>query len=156
MPICEENENSPNYSSPQTTPIHLSKTLSENLLQKRCLINSVQDAVEQIMQYFAPASTEHELEQLGDAKINPACAKLTLSALCPALYAVLSDGLKPNLETSFGAINNSVWQVVEASAQQGPLTKPLNELVMRINSEDAISEGLVKFNAFVFGLLNVR
>lgn len=88
---------------------------------------------------------------------------------------MLSDGLKPCLETSFGAINNSVWQVVEASSQQGPLTKALNDLVMRINSEDVISEGLgkwqsftwlvpqvpdvifaVKFNAFIFGLLNVR
>lgn len=156
MTICEENENSPNYSSPQTTPIHLNKTLSDNLIHKRSLINSVQDAVEQIMNYFAPASTEDELERLGDAQIYPDCAKLALTTLCPALYAVLSDGLKPSLETSFGAINNSVWQVVEASGQQGPLTKPLNELVMRINSEDAISEGLVKFNAFVFGLLNVR
>lgn len=46
--------------------------------------------------------------------------------------------------------------MVEASAQQGPLTKSLNELVMRINSEDVMTEGVVKFNAFVFGLLNVR
>lgn len=156
MPICEENENSPNYSSPQTTPTHISKNSSDSLIQKRYLINSVREAVEQIMNYFAPASTELELQQFGDASINPICAKLTLSLLCPALYAVLSDGLKPSLETSFGTIHNSVWQVVEASAQQGPLTKPLNELVMRINSEDAISEGLIKFNAFVFGLLNVR
>ncbi|KAG5887717.1 hypothetical protein JTB14_020019 [Gonioctena quinquepunctata] len=156
MPICEENENSPNYSSPQTTPIHLSKTLSDNLIQKRSLISAVTDSVEQLMHHFSLASNQTELNALGDASLNPACAKLALTTLCPALYAVLSDGLKPSLQTSFGAINNSVWQVVEASAQQGPLTKALNELVMRINSEDAITEGLVKFNAFVFGLLNVR
>ncbi|KAJ8961767.1 hypothetical protein NQ318_021368 [Aromia moschata] len=143
MPICEENENSPNYSTPQTTPIHHNKNPADyNLVQKRSLINAVTDSL--------------ELNALGDSTLNPACAKLALTTLCPALYAVLSDGLKPCLETSFGAINNSVWQVVEASAQQGPLTKALNELVMRINSEDAITEGLVKFNAFVFGLLNVR
>ncbi|KAJ8956774.1 hypothetical protein NQ314_006649 [Rhamnusium bicolor] len=157
MPICEENENSPNYSSPHTTPIHHSKMSPEyNLVQKRSLINAITDAVEQIMHHFSPASNQMELNALGDASLNPACAKLALTTLCPALYAVLSDGLKPSLETSFGAINNSVWQVVEASAQQGPLTKALNELVMRINSEDVITEGLVKFNAFVFGLLNVR
>lgn len=156
MPICEENENSPKYSSPQTTPVHIRKTLSDGLIEKRYLINSVQEAVEKIMAYFAPAATELELQHLGNAEANPQCAKLALSLLCPALYAVLSDGLKPSLETSFGAITNSVWQVVEASAQQGPLTKPLNELVMRVNSEDAITEGLVKFNAFIFGLLNVR
>ncbi|KAJ8915224.1 hypothetical protein NQ315_015447, partial [Exocentrus adspersus] len=157
MPICEENENSPNYSSPQTTPIHQSKTAADyNLVQKKSLINAVTDAVEQLMHHFSAASDQIELNALGDSNLNPACAKLALTTLCPALYAVLSDGLKPCLETSFGAINNSVWQVVEASAQQGPLTKALNDLVMRINSEDVITEGLVKFNAFVFGLLNVR
>lgn len=82
----------------------------------------------------------------GDSAIDPTSAKLALTTLCPALYAVFSDGLKPCLETSFGAINNSVWQVVEASSQQGPLTKALNDLVMKINSEDVISEGLGEFN----------
>ncbi|XP_066157352.1 uncharacterized protein [Euwallacea fornicatus] len=156
MTICEENENSPNYSSPQATPIRLCKTASDNYVQKRSLINGVLDAVDQVMQHFSPASDQQELNVLGDSSVNPASAKLTLTTLCPALYAVLSDGLKPCLETSFGAINNSVWQVVEASSQQGPLTKALNDLVMKINSEDVISEGLVKFNAFIFGLLNVR
>ncbi|XP_068912211.1 serine-rich adhesin for platelets isoform X4 [Tenebrio molitor] len=154
MPICEESEGSPNYSSPQTTPVH--KQQSSDLVEKRSLMNAVTDAVEQLVNHFRSASNQAELNMLGDSGINPSCAKLALSTLCPALYAVLSDGLKPSLESSFGAINNSVWQVVEASAQQGPLTKALNELVMRINSEDAITEGLVKFNAFVFGLLNVR
>ncbi|CAH2006314.1 unnamed protein product [Acanthoscelides obtectus] len=152
--INEENENSPNYSSPQTTPIHTVKTsFSDILAQKRSLINAVADAVEQIMVHFSPATNQSDLNALG---ANPACAKLALNVLCPAVYAVLSDGLKPCLETSFGAITNSVWQVVEASSQQGPLTKALNDLVMRINSEDTISEGLTKFNSFVFGLLNVR
>ncbi|KAL1492038.1 hypothetical protein ABEB36_012540 [Hypothenemus hampei] len=156
MTICEENENSPNYSSPQATPVHLCKAPSDNYVQKRSLINGVLDAVEQVMQNFSPASNQEELNNLGDSSINPASAKLVLNTLCPAIYAVLSDGLKPCLETSFGAITNSVWQVVEASAQQGPLTKALNDLVMKINSEDVMSEGLVKFNAFIFGLLNVR
>ncbi|CAG9864129.1 unnamed protein product [Phyllotreta striolata] len=156
MPITEENENSPISYSRQTTPVHLNKHLSDNLVQKRSLIVSLTDSVEQVMHHFSLASNQIELNTLGDSNSNPACAKLLLSTLCPALYAVLSDGLKPSLETNFGAINNSVWQVVEASAQQGPLTNALNELVMRINGEDAVTEGLVKFNAFVFGLLNVR
>ncbi|KAJ3641779.1 hypothetical protein Zmor_028257 [Zophobas morio] len=153
MPICEESEGSPNYCSPQATPIHKQNL---NLVEKRSLVNAVTDAVEQLINHFSSATNQADLNALGDSSMNPSCAKLALSTLCPALYAVLSDGLKPSLESSFGAINNSVWQVVEASAQQGPLTKALNELVMRINSEDAITEGLVKFNAFVFGLLNVR
>ncbi|XP_046684117.1 uncharacterized protein LOC124369951 isoform X3 [Homalodisca vitripennis] len=83
-------------------------------------------------------------------------SSVALSALCPALYSLLSDGLKPSLDTPFGDINNSVWQVVEASAQQGPMTKALNELVLKLNSEDVLTEGVVKFNAFIFGLLNVQ
>ncbi|KAF5277375.1 hypothetical protein FQA39_LY06188 [Lamprigera yunnana] len=155
-PICEEGETSPeNYSSPHMTPMH-TRTQTYDLNQKRLLVSAVTDAVEKLIHHFSPAPNQSTLITLGDSNYNPLCAKIALSSLCPAIYAVLSDGLKENLETSFGPISNSVWQVVEASAQQGPLTKALNDLVMRINSEDAISEGLVKFNAFVFGLLNVR
>lgn len=35
----------------------------------------------------------------------------------------------------------------------GPMTKALNELVVKLNSEDVLTEGVVKFNAFIFGLL---
>ncbi|KAK4883199.1 hypothetical protein RN001_006518 [Aquatica leii] len=155
-PICEEGENSPeNYGSPQVTPTHTRKQ-TYDLNQKRLLVSAVTDAVEKLIHHFSPAANQSDLITLGDSNYNPVCAKIALTSLCPAIYAVLSDGLKPNLETSFGPISNSVWQVVEASSQQGPLTKALNDLVMRINGEDAITEGLVKFNAFVFGLLNVR
>lgn len=65
MTICEENENSPNYSSPQATPVHLCKTASDNYVQKRSLINGVLDAVEQVMQHFSPASDQQELNALG-------------------------------------------------------------------------------------------
>lgn len=92
IPITEESEHSPNYASPQTTPIHLTKTLSDNLIQKRSLISSVTESIQQIMQHFSPASNQIELNALGDAELNPAIAKLTLGTLCPALYAVLSDG----------------------------------------------------------------
>ncbi|XP_048513456.1 uncharacterized protein LOC105688579 isoform X2 [Athalia rosae] len=84
------------------------------------------------------------------------CAQLCLTNLCPALYAIMSDGLRPNINSTFGPLTNSVWQVVEASSQQGPLTKTLNELVQKINGEDFITEGMLKFHAFVFGLLNLR
>nr|XP_022919540.1 uncharacterized protein LOC111428305 isoform X2 [Onthophagus taurus] len=151
MAICEEGETSPeSYSSPLATP------QKYDVNQKRNLVTTVGESVERLMQHFSSATNQNELNTIGDSELNPSCAKLTLNTLCPALYTLLSDGLKSSIETSFGAINNSVWQVVEASAQQGPLTKALNELVMRINGEDTLSEGLVKFNAFVFGLLNVR
>ncbi|KAL5244694.1 hypothetical protein ACI65C_012104 [Semiaphis heraclei] len=80
---------------------------------------------------------------------------IVLDVLCPALYALFSENLKSVLETSFGSVNNSVWQVIEASSQQGVLSSALNELTAKVNNELALNEGVMKFNAFIFGLLNV-
>ncbi|XP_025413860.1 uncharacterized protein LOC112685991 isoform X4 [Sipha flava] len=80
---------------------------------------------------------------------------VVLDVFCPALYALFSENLKSVLETSFGSVNNSVWQVIEASSQQGVLSSALNELTAKINNELALNEGVMKFNAFIFGLLNV-
>ncbi|VVC43433.1 Hypothetical protein CINCED_3A003902 [Cinara cedri] len=80
---------------------------------------------------------------------------VVLDVLCPALYALFSENLKSVLETSFGSVNNSVWLVIEAASQQGVLSSALNELTVKINNELALNEGVMKFNAFIFGLLNV-
>ncbi|XP_041989178.1 uncharacterized protein LOC121740516 isoform X7 [Aricia agestis] len=153
IPICEEGEVTPDdFTSPTQQDGRLKYDI--DISQKRALVSNVTDAVEMLIQHFAPATDQAELAFLGDSKQSPACAKIALNALCPALYAIFRDGLKENIETSFGAVNNSVWQMVEATARQGPITKSLNELVLRINSEDAVTEGLVKFNAFILGLLN--
>lgn len=113
------------------------------------MISSTSKAVDLLLKYWNAEPTN------GRQNYNDKneCAQLCLSNLCPALYAIMSDGLKPHLQSTFGPIANSVWQVVEASAQQGPLTKTLNELVQKINGEDIITEGMLKFHAFVFGLL---
>ncbi|XP_060802339.1 uncharacterized protein LOC106137672 isoform X2 [Amyelois transitella] len=154
IPICEEAETSPDEFG---SPVHQEGRGKYDFIdvsQKRALVSNVTDAVEMLIQHFSPATDQVELAFLGDSKQSPACAKIALNALCPALYAIFRDGLKESIETSFGAVNNSVWQMVEATARQGPITKSLNELVLRINSEDAVTEGLVKFNAFILGLLN--
>ncbi|KAL4711421.1 hypothetical protein ACJJTC_016175 [Scirpophaga incertulas] len=156
IPICEEGEVSPDeYSGPIN---HDGRTKYDliDISQKRALVSNVTDAVEMLIQHFSPAIDQAELAFLGDSKQSPACAKIALNALCPALYAIFRDGLKESIETSFGSVNNSVWQMVEATARQGPITKSLNELVLRINSEDAVTEGLVKFNAFILGLLTAQ
>ncbi|KAM3967086.1 LOW QUALITY PROTEIN: uncharacterized protein ACR2FA_011936 [Aphomia sociella] len=156
IPICEEAEVSPDeYGSPVLQDGR-GKYDFIDVSQKRALVSNVTDAVEMLIQHFSPATDQAELAFLGDSKQSPACAKIALNALCPALYAIFRDGLKDSIETSFGAVNNSVWQMVEATARQGPITKSLNELVLRINSEDAVTEGLVKFNAFILGLLNAQ
>ncbi|PNF18760.1 hypothetical protein B7P43_G03348 [Cryptotermes secundus] len=166
MPIREESDSSPDgYASPPSEGTRVSvvpsisvaqRPIPVDLAQKRALVTAVSDAVEQMICHFSAAENQAHCSMLGDSTHTPACAQLALSKLCPALYAVLSDGLHPTLDTAFGSIQNSVWQVVEASAQQGLMTKALNDLVLRLNGEDVLTEGLMKFNAFVFGLLNVR
>ncbi|XP_076655206.1 uncharacterized protein LOC143360348 isoform X3 [Halictus rubicundus] len=123
-----------------------------DLDDKRKMILSVNKAVDLLLKYWNGESI-HSRQNYGD---KSECAQICLSHLCPALYAIMSDGLKPHLNSTFGPITNSVWQVVEASSQQGPVTKTLNELVQKINGEDVITEGMLKFHAFVFGLLNLR
>lgn len=113
------------------------------------MILSANKAVDLLLKYWNGESM-HSRQNYNDKN---ECAQICLSSLCPALYAIMSDGLKPHLHSTFGPITNSVWQVVEASSQQGPLTKTLNELVQKINGEDVITEGMLKFHAFVFGLL---
>ncbi|KAL0271791.1 UNVERIFIED_CONTAM: hypothetical protein PYX00_008782 [Menopon gallinae] len=132
----------------ETTPTESPKKTAESgcfLLHKRELIFDVKNAVEKIIHRSA----------INNDKLLEDLSNLCLHHLCPSLYAVLSDGLKEEIDTPFGAIRNSVWGVIEASSQQGPLTETLNHLVQRLNRDDVLSEGLVKFNAFVFGLLNV-
>ncbi|XP_013173892.1 PREDICTED: uncharacterized protein LOC106122468 isoform X6 [Papilio xuthus] len=157
IPICEEGEVSPDeFNKPITHQEGRPKYDVIDISQKRALVSNVTDAVEMLIQHFSPATDQAELTFLGDSKHSPACAKIALNALCPALYAIFRDGLKESIETSFGAVDNSVWQMLEATARQGPITKSLNELILRINSEDAVTEGLVKFNAFILGLLNAQ
>ncbi|XP_034950723.1 uncharacterized protein [Chelonus insularis] len=120
-----------------------------NLEEKQKMINSVSKAVDLLIKYWN-SQMDSRVQDKNE------CAQICLKNLCPALYAIMSDGLRPHLNSIFGPISNSVWQIVEASSQQGPLTKTLNELVQKINGEDFITEGMLKFHAFIFGLLNLR
>lgn len=123
-----------------------------DLNDKRKLMWPVKKAVDVLLKYWHSEPVRSR-QSYND---NNECSQICLQHLCLPLYAIMSDDLKPQLNSTFGPIANSVWQVVEASSQQGPLTKTLNELVQKINSEDLITEGMLKFHAFVFGLLNLR
>lgn len=120
---------------------------STNIDDKKKMMSFVTKAVDMLLKHTSDLRRDFDRNE---------CAQICLSNLCPALYAIMSDGLKPHINSTFGPISNSVWQVVEASAQQSPLTNTLNELVQKINSEDFMTEGMLKFHAFVFGLLNLR
>lgn len=57
---------------------------------------------------------------------------VVLDVLCPALYALFSENIRSVLETSFGSVNNSVWQVLEASSQQGSFISYYNHSILSI------------------------
>lgn len=58
--------------------------------------------------------------QLGDSRLSPDVGYLLLHTLCPALYALVEDGLKPfQKDVITGQRKNSPWSVVEASVKAG-------------------------------------
>jgi len=79
--------------------------------------------------------------------------------LCPALIAIMKDGLKPEVITSFGKMQTNVWRVVEALIRQGPSFGgggATSDLVMLLNAKfPAVGEDHRKFFGFVAGLLNM-
>jgi hypothetical protein len=77
------------------------------------LVCAVRAAVEQVLTHYSQPQ-----QAQGDAGAH----HLALQALCPAIFSLLVDGLKPQVDTVFGPVTNSTWRVVEASAQQGEIT----------------------------------
>ncbi len=57
--------------------------------------------------------------KLGNTAQSPEVGNLVLKHLCPAIYALVQDGLNPHVRSLFGKMKNSVWRVVEASAEAG-------------------------------------
>ena len=110
-------------------------------------------AVERLLLYQdGDPSSSSSTQQLSSA----ASARCILfHELCPALYAILEDGLKPEVITSFGRMRTSVWRVVEALTRQGPSAAQTTcDLVMLLNTRfEAQGEDERKFAGFVAGLL---
>ena len=77
--------------------------------------------------------------------------------LCPALMSVMRDGLKPEVITSFGRMQTSVWRLIEALTRQGPSMgggTATSDLVMLLNAKFAAAgEDHRKFAGFITGLL---
>lgn len=59
--------------------------------------------------------------RLGSSADTPEIGELVLSTLCPAVYKVVSDGLKTYLAgvQVFGRVQVTIWKLTEASAEQG-------------------------------------
>lgn len=59
--------------------------------------------------------------RLGSSADTPDIGDLALSRLCPAIYRVINDGLKPHLTgvQVFGRVQVTAWKLAEASVEQG-------------------------------------
>uniref|UniRef100_A0A8C0IYM5 RUN domain-containing protein n=1 Tax=Chelonoidis abingdonii TaxID=106734 RepID=A0A8C0IYM5_CHEAB len=74
--------------------------------------------VEKLIAHFSTARSLVQKTQLGDSWLSPDVSYLLLSTLCPALYALVEDGLKPfQKDIIMGQRRSSPWSVVEASVK---------------------------------------
>ncbi|XP_071988906.1 AP-4 complex accessory subunit RUSC2 isoform X2 [Engystomops pustulosus] len=133
------------------------EAVSIDLLQKRGLVKAVNTAVDLVVAHFGTSRDPGVKAKLGNSSVSPNIGHLILKYLCPAIRDILSDGLKPCvLDLIIGQRRNMPWTVVEASTQLGPSTKLLHTLCLKVNQYSELSNHNLRFNAFIFGLLNIR
>uniref|UniRef100_A0A8C5P6W4 RUN and SH3 domain containing 2 n=1 Tax=Leptobrachium leishanense TaxID=445787 RepID=A0A8C5P6W4_9ANUR len=139
------------------SPDGSAESLSIDLVQKRGLVKAVNLAVDLIVAHFGTSRDPGVKAKLGNSSVSPNIGHLVLKYLCPAVRDILSDGLKPwVLNVIVGQRRNRPWTVVEASTQLGPSTKLLHNLCHKVNQYPELSNHNLRFNAFIFGLLNIR
>lgn len=123
--------------------------------QKKSLLIAVGSSVEKIISHFNTSRNQVQKAQLGDSRLSPVLGYLLLNHLCPSLYSLLGDGLKPyQKDVIIGRRRLSPWSLVEASTKTGPEAVQL--LVSKVNRLTQLRDPLRKFNAFIFGLLNMK
>ncbi|XP_036852463.1 AP-4 complex accessory subunit RUSC2 isoform X3 [Manis javanica] len=134
-----------------------SEAISIDLLQKKGLVKAVNTAVDLIVAHFGTSRDPGVKAKLGNSSVSPNVAHLVLKYLCPAVRAVLEDGLKAFvLDVIIGQRKNMPWSVVEASTKLGPSTKVLHGLYNKVSQFPELTSHTMRFNAFILGLLNVR
>ncbi|XP_051498989.1 AP-4 complex accessory subunit RUSC2 isoform X3 [Apus apus] len=133
------------------------ESVSIDLLQKKGLVKAINTAVDLIVAHFGTSRDPGVKAKLGNSSVSPNVGHLILKYLCPAVRDILSDGLKAYvLDMIIGQRRNIPWSVVEASTQLGPSTKLLNSLYSKISQYTELTNHTMRFNAFIFGLLNIR
>ncbi|XP_039399381.1 iporin isoform X3 [Mauremys reevesii] len=133
------------------------ESISIDLLQKKGLVKAINTAVDLIVAHFGTSRDPGVKAKLGNSSVSPNVGHLILKYLCPAIRDILSDGLKAYvLDVIIGQRKNTPWSVVEASTQLGPSTRALHGLHSRISQFAELTSHSMRFNAFIFGLLNVR
>uniref|UniRef100_A0A8C8B934 RUN and SH3 domain containing 1 n=1 Tax=Otus sunia TaxID=257818 RepID=A0A8C8B934_9STRI len=123
----------------------------------RPLLIALSAAVDKIIAHFSAARNLVQKAQLGDSRLSPDVGYLLLHTLCPALYALVEDGLKPfQKDVITGQRKNSPWSVVEASVKTGPNTRSLHSLCWHVAGLAPLNSTRQKFHAFILGLLNIK
>ncbi|XP_053556997.1 AP-4 complex accessory subunit RUSC2 isoform X2 [Bombina bombina] len=139
------------------SPDSSAESVSIDFQQKRGLVKAVNIAVDLIVAHFGTSRDPGVKAKLGNSSVSPNIGHLILKYLCPAVKDILSDGLKPwVLDVIIGQRRNVPWSVVEASTQLGPSTKLLHSLCSKVTQYPELSNHSMRFNAFIFGLLNIR
>ncbi|XP_066112913.1 AP-4 complex accessory subunit RUSC2 isoform X2 [Saccopteryx bilineata] len=134
-----------------------SEAISIDLLQKKGLVKAVNTAVDLIVAHFGTSRDPGVKAKLGNSSVSPNIGHLVLKYLCPAVQAVLEDGLKAFvLDVIIGQRKNMPWSVVEASTLLGPSTKVLHGLYNKVSQFPELTSHTMRFNAFILGLLNIR
>ncbi|KAM9294621.1 AP-4 complex accessory subunit RUSC1 [Gastrophryne carolinensis] len=122
---------------------------------KKSLLVAIGSEVDKIISHFNGSRKQVQKAQLGDSRLNPGLGYLIAEGLCPALTALLADGLKPfQKDVIVGRRRVSPWHLVEASAKSGPHAIQL--LFCNVGRLQQLRDPQRRFNAFIFGLLNTK
>ncbi|CAM5174417.1 unnamed protein product [Eretmochelys imbricata] len=125
--------------------------------QKKALLVAISTSVEKLIAHFSTARSLVQKTQLGDSRLSPDVSYLLLNTLCPALYGLVADGLKPfQKDIITGQRRSSPWSVVEASVKLGPGTRPLHSLYWQVSRLAPLRSSRQRFHAFILGLLNIK
>ncbi|XP_006214699.1 AP-4 complex accessory subunit RUSC1 isoform X3 [Vicugna pacos] len=125
--------------------------------QKKGLLIAVSASVDKIISHFGAARNLVQKAQLGDSRLSPDVGHLVLTTLCPALHALVADGLKPfRKDLITGQRRSSPWSVVEASVKPGSSTRSLGTLYSQVSRLAPLRSSRSRFHAFILGLLNTK
>ncbi|KAK3577364.1 hypothetical protein CHS0354_008460 [Potamilus streckersoni] len=136
----------------------LSSVLSEELQFKFGLFRNVSQAAEILVKHFAKSVDTFDKLRLGNTAECPEIGDIVLTKLCPAVSEIIADGMKsylPGLHM-FGRVQVTVWKIVEASLEIGADIRAVSELVFQLKQNTFLATQQQKFDAFIFGLLNLR
>ncbi|KAK3094374.1 hypothetical protein FSP39_000921 [Pinctada imbricata] len=160
----EENPSDESDVPPQEfklSPTQAEQVYDERFIQlerKKAMLTEVCQAAELLVNHFNNAKNPFDKLRLGSSADCEEVGDLVIKKLCPALRQVVGDGLKPHLTgfQMFGRVQINVWKVAELSAEQGPYTRAIHDLVQQLKSNPSLLSSHTKFEAFLFGLLNLR